>query len=244
MSKGIEDLMLKAMRFAAVLSAAGVTAAAAAPAVPGGLIMAGAAAHARIGAQSPGSCGSPSCQFARGRQRGLVAVAYRGDDDSSDETADKDDADERPARASRSKRTPRHKERGGRDSADAPRSCLTSPARALLDRIEGRFGQVRVISTCRPGATIAGTGRPSRHASGNAIDFDAGGRKAAIVSWLIANHKAGGTMTYSDMSHIHVDIGRHFVSLAARSHRGGTSRRSAARTHRRGSDRATLAHAD
>lgn len=101
-----------------------------------------------------------------------------------------------------------------RDSASAPRTCLTEPARALLDEIETRFGRMRLISTCRPGATIAGTGRPSRHASGNAIDFDAGRRKAEVVDWLVANHQAGGTMTYADMDHIHVDIGRHFVSLA------------------------------
>ena len=95
----------------------------------------------------------------------------------------------------------------------ASRTCLTSSARALLGRIESQFGRVQVISTCRPGARIAGSGRISRHASGNAVDFNAGGRKAAVVRWLIANHKAGGTMTYAGMSHIHVDIGYRFVSL-------------------------------
>jgi hypothetical protein len=93
------------------------------------------------------------------------------------------------------------------------RGCLTAPARALLERIESRFGVMQVISTCRPGARIAGTGRVSRHASGNAIDFNAGGRKGEVVRWLIANHKAGGVMTYAGMSHIHVDIGYHFVAL-------------------------------
>lgn len=101
-----------------------------------------------------------------------------------------------------------------RDSPEAPRSCLTAIARALLDRIEQKFGPVRVISTCRPGALIAGTLYPSRHASGNAVDFIAGSRKAAIVEWLIAKHRDGGTMTYADMDHIHVDIGPHFVSIA------------------------------
>jgi hypothetical protein len=100
------------------------------------------------------------------------------------------------------------------DAADASRTCLTASARALLDRIEQRFGPVQVISTCRPGAVIAGTSRPSRHASGNAVDFVAGSRKAAIVEWLVANHHGGGTMTYADMDHIHVDIGPHFVSIA------------------------------
>ena len=101
-----------------------------------------------------------------------------------------------------------------RDSHDAPRACLTSAARALLDRIEQKFGPVKVVSTCRAGATIASTGRPSRHASGNAVDFDAGSRKAAILEWLIANHRSGGIMTYVGMDHIHVDIGPRFISLA------------------------------
>ncbi len=100
------------------------------------------------------------------------------------------------------------------DDKGAPRKCLTKPAHELLDKIEARFGPVRVISTCRPGARIAGSGRISRHASGNAVDFDAGSRKGAIIKWLVANHKTGGTMTYPDMSHIHIDIGQHFVSLA------------------------------
>jgi hypothetical protein len=102
-----------------------------------------------------------------------------------------------------------------RDAPGAPRSCLTPAAHALLNRIEAKFGLVQVISTCRPGASIAGTGWPSRHASGNAVDFKAGSRKTEIVEWLLANHRDGGTMTYGNMDHIHVDIGRHFVSLAS-----------------------------
>ena len=102
-----------------------------------------------------------------------------------------------------------------REVAGASRNCLTPAARALLGRIETQFGTMQLISTCRPGARIAGSGRISQHASGNAIDFSAGSRKGAVVRWLIANHKSGGTMTYSDMSHIHVDIGPHFVALGA-----------------------------
>jgi hypothetical protein len=96
------------------------------------------------------------------------------------------------------------------------RTCLTPAARDLLARIEAQFGPVGIVSTCRPGAVIAGTSHPSRHASGNAIDFNApAGRKAEVVRWLIANHHTGGVMTYSDMNHIHVDVGRHFVALGA-----------------------------
>lgn len=93
------------------------------------------------------------------------------------------------------------------------RGCLKPAARALLDRIEAQFGPMQLISTCRPGARIAGSGRISKHASGEAIDFNAGRLKGEVVRWLIANHKSGGTMTYADMSHIHVDVGQHFVSL-------------------------------
>jgi hypothetical protein len=56
------------------------------------------------------------------------------------------------------------------------------------------------------------------------VDFDAGSRKARIVEWLIANHRAGGVMTYAGMDHIHVDIGPHFVSIAGGRHWSSWSR--------------------
>jgi hypothetical protein len=116
---------------------------------------------------------------------------------------------------------PRPEPRAPRRDAASERmlACLKPAARALLERIEAEHGPMRLISTCRPGARIAGSGRISKHATGEAIDFEAGARKGAVVRWLIANHKAGGTMTYSDMSHIHVDIGHHFVALGAPSGR-------------------------
>ena len=123
---------------------------------------------------------------------------------------------------------PKPVERGILDARDAPRKCLTPEMRAVLEKVEDEFGPVEVISTCRPGARIAGSGGISRRASGNAVDFEAGGRKAQIVKWLVANHHTGGTMTYSDMSHIHIDVGPHFVALAAPS--GGGSTRSASRS--------------
>lgn len=100
-----------------------------------------------------------------------------------------------------------------RQARNDGRGCLRSTARALLDRIEAQFGPMQLISTCRPGARIAGSGRISKHASGEAIDFNAGRRKGEVVRWLIANHQSGGTMTYAGMSHIHVDVGQHFVAL-------------------------------
>jgi hypothetical protein len=100
-----------------------------------------------------------------------------------------------------------------RQARNDGRGCLRPAARALLERIEAQFGPMQLISTCRPGARIAGSGRISKHASGEAVDFSAGHRKGEVVRWLIANHKSGGTMTYAGMSHIHVDVGQHFVAL-------------------------------
>lgn len=103
--------------------------------------------------------------------------------------------------------------RNQESNAGTSRSCLTGEARAVLASIERRFGRVQIVSTCRRGARIAGSGRPSKHASGQAIDFRVPGKKKQVVNWLINNHGDGGTMTYSDMDHIHVDVGYRFVAL-------------------------------
>jgi hypothetical protein len=100
-------------------------------------------------------------------------------------------------------------------NAPQMRACLTRRAQELLERIEAQFGPVRIVSTCRPGSVIPGSGVLSRHHYREAIDFEAGKRKAEVVRWLIANHKTGGIMTYSNFSHIHVDIGYRFVALNA-----------------------------
>ena len=125
------------------------------------------------------------------------------------------DANARPRDATAHLAKPHHhKVRVARSGGGSSLACLTSPARALFGRIEARFGAMRIASTCRPGATVRDTGRPSRHASGNAIDFFADGRKGAVVAWLVANNTSGGTMTYSYSDHIHVDVGPRWVSLA------------------------------
>lgn len=155
------------------------------------------------------------------RSRSTHRSATRSQRRYTDTRSSRRQASHRSSRqANRSRRSGRRDSVAARSftryaSPGTSRSCLTSSARALLGRIESQFGAVQIISTCRPGARIAGTGRISRHASGNAVDFNAGGRKAAIVRWLIANHKSGGTMTYAGMNHIHVDIGYHFVSLGS-----------------------------
>lgn len=97
----------------------------------------------------------------------------------------------------------------GYKAASASRSCLTAATRAVLDRLEARFGAVKVISTCRKGAVIAGSGgKPSYHRYGKAVDFDVprGVNKRDMVRWLYANNK-GLVMTYARMNHIHFDTG-------------------------------------
>jgi hypothetical protein len=102
-----------------------------------------------------------------------------------------------------------------------------------LNRVEATFGPVQVISTCRPGAVVAGTGHPSQHRYGRAVDFNAPpGKKAAIVAWLAANN-TGGTMTYAHMGHIHMDTAaRHFVSLGSAGRGGHHAARAYASTRR------------
>jgi len=103
------------------------------------------------------------------------------------------------------------------------RGCLTPAAKNLLAQIESHFGRVQLVSTCRRGATIAGSHHPSMHRYGMAFDFRTS-NKAAVVRWLAANNK-GGTMTYAHSDHIHADVGQyHFVSLAGQRSRAYASR--------------------
>lgn len=120
-----------------------------------------------------------------------------------------------------SDRLDRHAAASGGGASES-RGCLTGQTRALLDRVEAQFGRVQIVSTCRPGAVIAGTNHASMHRYGRAVDFVAPNRrKAEIVHWLAANNP-GGTMTYAHMNHIHMDTGPyHFVSLGSPSAGGG-----------------------
>lgn len=124
----------------------------------------------------------------------------------------------RNARSHRHTHGHRHVHRGHASGATASRTCLTGETRALLSRLEARFGAVQVISTCRPGAVIAGSGRPSQHRYGKAVDFvPKGGQRAAMLSWLRSNAN-GAVITYAS-GHIHFDTGgyRNFaVSAKAR----------------------------
>jgi hypothetical protein len=166
-----------------------------------------------VGGLPPGSrgvaitttCRASWCQVRHGSTSGWVNTVYLAPEEPSAPA---------PRYSSSSVRADAASEPGFRDASDTSRACLTAPAHALLARIEQQFGAVKVVSTCRAGASIPVTRHSSRHASGNAVDFLAGRRKTAIVEWLIANHLDGGTMTYNGTDRVHVDIGPHFVSIA------------------------------
>jgi uncharacterized protein YcbK (DUF882 family) len=87
-------------------------------------------------------------------------------------------------------------------------TCVPSELKLLLDDVERHFGPVQVISTHRPGATVAGTGRRSKHADCRAVDFNPPrGKYREVADWLKQNHD-GGVGTYAcGMNHIHIDNG-------------------------------------
>lgn len=108
-------------------------------------------------------------------------------------------------------------------------SCVPAALKRTLNEIEDRFGPVQVISTHRPGAKIAGSGKRSKHADCQAVDFNPPrGKYAAVAAYLKANH-AGGVGTYGcGMSHIHIDVGGkarwHKCGHGSKSAKGGKSR--------------------
>ena len=103
----------------------------------------------------------------------------------------------------------------GYAKASTSRACLTSDTQAVLSKLEARIGKVSIVSTCRPGARIAGTNRQSKHAIGRAVDFNTR-NKAAAISFL----KSQGVfvMTYCGMSHVHFNTGQRGVSYCGAKH--------------------------
>lgn len=93
-------------------------------------------------------------------------------------------------------------------AASTSTGCLPGGVKSALAQIQRKFGSIKVVSTHRPGARIAGSGRQSYHASCRAVDFVAPrGKHSAVVSWLKSNF-SGGVGTYScSMHHIHIDNG-------------------------------------
>lgn len=86
--------------------------------------------------------------------------------------------------------------------------CLPSSLKQKLNEVRAKFGPIKVVSSHRPGARIAGSGRRSYHASCRAVDFTPPkGKYKQVAAYLKASHK-GGVGTYScGMHHIHIDNG-------------------------------------
>ena len=97
---------------------------------------------------------------------------------------------------------------GGERAYAAGTGCLPGALKSKLSQIRQKFGPVSIVSTHRPGARIAGSGKSSYHASCRAVDFHPPkGKYREVVAWLKANH-SGGVGTYScGMHHVHIDNG-------------------------------------
>lgn len=91
-----------------------------------------------------------------------------------------------------------------RAAPSATPGCLPAVLKSALARVRAACGQAQVVSTHRPGARIAGTGRRSYHASCRAVDFNAphGCALKVLAGW------PGGLGVYSGgMRHLHLDNG-------------------------------------
>lgn len=110
----------------------------------------------------------------------------------------------------------------GYAKASTSRSCLTGDTRAVLARLEARVGKVRIVSTCRPGARIRGTGRQSKHAIGRAVDFNTP-RKAQAIAFL--RSQGVFVMTYCGMSHVHFNTGQSGASFCGKGYVSARKRR-------------------
>ncbi len=100
----------------------------------------------------------------------------------------------------------------GTTPSSAQTSCLPGSLQRTLSQIRAKFGPVRIGSTFRRGAIIAGTRRRSLHASCRAVDFHApSGKRAAVIAWLRSNHKGGLGIYGCRMNHIHIDNGGRYT---------------------------------
>ena len=109
-------------------------------------------------------------------------------------------------------------------AAFTSRECLTPDTRALLGRLEARFGAVKLAKTCVPGARMP-SGRVSWHARNKAFDFHVpkGARHGEVMVWLKQN-SPGVTIGYSGRlaGIIHTDTGNFkMIIYRAASHEAG-----------------------
>lgn len=92
-----------------------------------------------------------------------------------------------------------------RGGATASTGCLPSDIRGALARASAACG-IKVISTFRPGARIAGNGQRSMHATCRAADFTTG--SPACVLRVLSGWHGKLSTDYARMRHFHIDNGR------------------------------------
>lgn len=102
-------------------------------------------------------------------------------------------------------------------AASASRLCLTAQTASILSALEARVGRISIVSTCRAGAVIAGSGKPSYHRYGMAVDFNTSNKSAAIA---FLKTQPVLVMTYSTHNHIHFNTGQKGTILAANGYGG------------------------
>jgi hypothetical protein len=84
--------------------------------------------------------------------------------------------------------------------------CLPASIRAALARVDQACG-IKIISTHRPGAMIAGTKHPSMHATCRAADFTS--RDYACVYRELADWPGKLSTDAGRIGHVHIDDGRY-----------------------------------
>lgn len=78
-----------------------------------------------------------------------------------------------------------------------------------LKEVERKFGKVTILSSCRPGAVVKKSGRPSMHRYCRAVDFNPPRGKYRQVANFLKSTWRGGVGTYSGRHHhIHIDDNR------------------------------------
>lgn len=120
-----------------------------------------------------------------------------------------------------------------RARAEVSTSCLPSSIKAALAKANAACG-IRVISTFRRGARIAGTRRVSMHASCRAADFTS--RDYGCVYRALASWPGKMSIDAGRAKHVHIDDGRYARFEHGRAHRYAkrTKHLRVAHRHRRG----------
>ena len=78
---------------------------------------------------------------------------------------------------------------------------LPKPLKMFLVRVQSKCAGFKVVSACRPGARVAGSGRPSLHASCQAADYQV--RKPACALQLAKGWPGGHSTDYRAVNHFH-----------------------------------------